>query len=425
MLSRCLLVVAALFVLLPAAAGAQTPADVFDPGDVKALHLELENEGDWDTIRRDTTNSIEVPAWFHAEGDAAPILVSVRRKSSRALPDEIDPQKVGLKVDINEYVSGQEWRGLRKLSLENGTDTDPISEGLAWNLHERASGPGFYHPNYHPGRAAWATLTVDGANLGVYINVEQRDSQLLRNRVLIDTVSTRMSTSYRWLYEIDDVNGFEFEVGGPAHSATFTELCYPPFGPAPSKKGQSGGCATPSDTHLESRLPQVIDMPAMLTQGAVDAFSSNNDALFSHGKNYFFADSDQPLQYKRVYFPWDLDAAIRDPSANIYATAKGKRLEQTAFQSVILNHPAFRAQYNQIMLALTAAPNGPLSAPALNAFLDGVTTQDLRTALAEDPYMPMDADEHIAWTKNWAAKRIDSVRSQASATNPKPPARTP
>ena len=35
------------------------------------------------------------------------ILVSVRRKSSRALPSEADPIKVGLKIDINEFVDGQ------------------------------------------------------------------------------------------------------------------------------------------------------------------------------------------------------------------------------------------------------------------------------------------------------------------------------
>jgi hypothetical protein len=51
---------------------------------------------DWDTIRFDTTNEIEVPAQFWADGES-PILVSVRRKSSRALPSESNPLKIGLK----------------------------------------------------------------------------------------------------------------------------------------------------------------------------------------------------------------------------------------------------------------------------------------------------------------------------------------
>src|ERR1044071_7405771 len=82
------------------AAHAQAWPDVFNPFQILTLNLELA-PADWDKIRRDTTNTIEVPAQFWADGEA-PILVSVRRKSSRALPSESNPVKVGLKVDINE-----------------------------------------------------------------------------------------------------------------------------------------------------------------------------------------------------------------------------------------------------------------------------------------------------------------------------------
>src|SRR5687767_9049140 len=94
--------------------------DVFDPFTVRTFNVTLD-QADWDTIRFDTTNEIEVPADFWAD-DEAPIRVSVRRKSSRALPSEADPRKIGLKIDINELVAGQQWRGLVKLSLENAGD---------------------------------------------------------------------------------------------------------------------------------------------------------------------------------------------------------------------------------------------------------------------------------------------------------------
>ncbi len=152
----------ALSLIAPVPAMAQTWVDVFNPFQVLTLNLEME-QTDWDTIRHDTTNEIEVPARFWADGEEdTRLLVSVRRKSSRALPSEADPIKVGLKVDINEFASGQRWRSLTKLSLENGADTDPISEGLAWNLHEKATGPGFYPSDYHAGLAAWVRLFVNG-----------------------------------------------------------------------------------------------------------------------------------------------------------------------------------------------------------------------------------------------------------------------
>lgn len=297
--------------VLTAPAQAEAWQEVFDPNTLATLELELE-PADWDTIRFDTTNEIEVPAMFAASGEA-PILVSVRRKSSRALPSEADPRKVGLKIDINEFVDDQEWHGLVKLSLENGADVDPVAEGLAWNLHELAGVEGFYGAGYHPALASWVKVYVNGEYLGVYVNVEQRDRRMLENRGLFVRGQT-------WLYEIDDINGYALEVGEP-DSPTYSRLCYAPFRTALA-------CKTPSDAVLATELSELIDMQAMLTQGAVDAVTGNQDALFSHGKNYFFADFANGG--KRRYFPWDLDAVFGGGNVNIYGRVKGKRLEQTA-----------------------------------------------------------------------------------------------
>ena len=72
------------FVFTASSANAQAWPDVFNPFQILTLNLQLSDQ-DWDTIRHDTTNEIEVPALFWADGET-PILVSVRRKSSRALP---------------------------------------------------------------------------------------------------------------------------------------------------------------------------------------------------------------------------------------------------------------------------------------------------------------------------------------------------
>src|SRR5688572_1111928 len=114
-MTKSILRVSVLFmILLIAAPGASAQAwpDVFNPFQILTLNLQLAAQY-CDTIRHDITNEIEVPAWFWADGES-PILVSVRRKSSRALPSEANPIKVGLKIDINELVDGQKWRDLTK-----------------------------------------------------------------------------------------------------------------------------------------------------------------------------------------------------------------------------------------------------------------------------------------------------------------------
>ena len=163
-------------------------------------------------------------------------------------------------------------------------------------------------------------------------------------------------------------------------------------------------------------------MQTMLTQGAVDAFSSNNDALFTHGKNFRHIDFNTNLfpDRKRLYLMWDLDGAITDVEANIYAKRTRNGFSQTGYQRVILNHPTFRTQYNQIMTGLMA---GPLSETALHTFLNGVEAT-VTPALMEDPYAGFNSVGAPAslfdGLRNWVSQRIVKVQGQVQANLPRP-----
>ena len=391
--------------LIPSVVSAQIPdwPGVFDPFTVLTFNLTIDAQ-DWDTIRRDTTNEIEVPAQFWAE-DEAPILVSVRRKSSRALPSEADPRKVGLKIDINELIDGQLWHGLNKLSLENAGDISALHEGMAWQVHQLTADAGFYGPEQYPALASWVKVFVNGQYLGVYSNVEQRDTQFLRNR------GVRVS-GQTWLYEIDDIDAWALESGDP-HSPAFLALCYSPFAPAGKGKKESASCPTPPDSTLASELDALIEMNAMLAQGAVDAFLDNPDALFTHGKNFFYADFAHS-GLKRRYYPWDMDAVFRSTTAGIYGQVSRKGVTQTPYERIILNHPDFRVRYNTILSAMIS-PGGPLSEATLHAFLDALEPV-LAPVLATDPFSPGDAggfDE----LKAFVSARIANVQAQIAANN--------
>lgn len=390
--------------------------------DQQAYVDDLARAAAWDVVRFDTTTTIVLPAMF-ASGGETPILVGVRRKSSRALPSEADPHKVGLKVSINEYVSSQRWHGVTKLSLENGGDVSPVAEGLAWQLHQRAAGTGLYPIGYDPALSAWATVSVNGENLGVYTSVEQRNKQFLKNRNLWTT-----SSPVTWMYKADDIGAYLLDEGPSplpdgtvVNSPTYDALCFRPFRPTPT-------CATPSDQELATLLPSLIDMDVLLTEAAVDAYTVNNDAVMSKGKNHFFVDREGEL---RRYYPWDLDAVFgksdgTSTGTQIYAvgTSVVKRktvYTQSAYQEVLLNHPTFRAQYNRIMLALL---DGPLSVSALHAVIDAAQTT-LSPALAADPYVGAvlgggSVADHFASLRAWITSRDAAVRAQVSANLPAP-----
>ena len=413
---------AAVCFLWPVSANAQGWLDAFDPMQVLTLNLDIAPD-DWDTVRYDLSYDIEVPAQFWADGEA-PILVSVRRKSSDGLPSESDPKKVGLKIDINEYVSGQKWRSLTKLSLESSTASNVVKEGLAWNLHRMASGVLGY--GYDAALAAWVRVMVNGEYVGVYTNVEQRNKQFLRNRGLY-SAETKYGT---WLYKMSDLDSPTLKVG-TGDSPTSIELCYAPFKGATTGKGKgkksSSACSTPDDALLYTELNELIDMQGMLTMAAVNAYLADGDILFSKAKNFYYADFLNAGP--RLYLPWDLDAGLGGNGTTypIYAmpsnskkrgrkTQTATTYEQTAYQEIILNHRLFRAQYNQILLDLM---DGPMSVASVHAFLYELEVV-LTPALEEDPYIDLggSVSGHFNSLRQWIVDRDANVRAQIAANGP-------
>ncbi|MDA1006253.1 MAG: hypothetical protein O3A87_07195, partial [Verrucomicrobia bacterium] len=117
---------------LTTASAAPAWKEVYAPLTVRTLHLTVD-PADWtrvindQPVEGDTVSQERADAWFNEDGDA-PILVEIRRKGAT------DPvltngahTKVSLKIDINALVPGQLWHDLRKLSLEIGSASGPLT----------------------------------------------------------------------------------------------------------------------------------------------------------------------------------------------------------------------------------------------------------------------------------------------------------
>lgn len=386
-----LVVIAAL--LAAPRAGAQAPGwpDIYDPFTMHTLNLSM-NGNDWQTVQNDNSLSIQVPALFWT-GNEAPITVTVRRKSATALTGAQGYKKVSLKIDVNALVSGQSWHGLKKLSVENGDDMDVVTEGLAWAMHRLAAADPRFH--YDGGLAAWVRLVINGVDTGVYVNVEQRDKQFLRNRGVYAAGET-------WLYKVSGVHSPELKVGS-GNSPTFVALCYPPF-----QGNQTATCSTPDPATLAAQVPTYVNMDGMLTVGAVTAFVAGADALFPKAKNFYFADFlNGP---RRMYLAWDLDSVMGGQSVNfdIYTGGNGSPNSRT-YQSIILTNPTFRAQYSQIMNDLIC---GPLSEASIIALIDGVEPV-ISAAVAADPNNQIGSPAgHFQSIRDFVGQRIANVAGQ-------------
>lgn len=371
---------------------AQGWPEVFDPTVLRTLYLEM-SDADWQIVENDLTFEDERPAWFWAEGEEAnKLYVAVRRKSADPIPpaDGIGGPKIGLKIDINQYVSGQEWHGINKLSLENGDDNNVLTEGIACNLHQMASGPAGY--GYDSWRGNWVKLYINGHYYGMYFNAEQLDKRFMENRGLYVWHET-------WLYQYRGAYNYTLEVGDELNprSPAVNTLCYRPFrNESDPALEPDVFCDPPSPAALVEQLDSLINMQGMLTKAAVNAFVGNPDSLFTHERNSHFLDFSVADGRKRMYFPWDVDAANFQTSTTIFGTSTG-------YQQLILGNPVFRQRYRQIMCDLLA---GPLAEANLLALIDRIEPV-LVQAVAGDPYNQLGTN-----TVEDVASEFDQIRQK-------------
>jgi spore coat protein CotH len=219
--------------------------DIFEPHSLHSIYIETLEE-DWNTVRFDESTTIEVDAWLGLN-DEEKILVRMRRKGGDAYPSEADPQKVSLRIDINDLVDGQKFHGLTKVNLENGAGNGLVEEGLAWYLHQLATGPG--QTSTFAGLAAFVRVYVNGDYKGIYLNSEFRNKQFFRNRAVC------CADIAAWIYKYDAIDQPELKTQ-ETDSPTFNALCYAPFrgNNAIKGKNKTGGegadCPTPSDSDL-------------------------------------------------------------------------------------------------------------------------------------------------------------------------------
>ncbi|MHC4610479.1 MAG: CotH kinase family protein, partial [Planctomycetota bacterium] len=135
-----------------------------------------------------------------------------------------------------------------------------------------------------------------------------------------------------------------------------------------------------------------------------------------HGGNGFCADFLDGTP--RMYYPWDLDGITKSTRSNIYTRTKGRgRPDPTPYQEMIIGHPTFRAQYNQVMTDLL---NGPFNEADIHAFLDAVEPL-ISPSLEEDPNNNMDGGGvagRFDGIRDWISARILNVRQQVYEDQP-------
>jgi hypothetical protein len=353
---------------------------VYNPDQVLDFHLTM-SAADWATVQNDCTFEIYVPADL-ACGDGPAIRVGVRHKRSGGTV------KPALKIDMNRFVAGQTFYGLKKFDWENGvgssatgcgadgsSTSEMMREYLAWRAHitsgEMAS------------RVAFARATVNGAPLGVFLSVEEVDKPFVQRRLGDDN---------GWIWKFS---------GGPGDGQQTNEGIDDPYDDYFCFL-ERNGCAMPTAAQLAADLPARLDIPQLLSVGAVNAFLANHDGILLKQNNYIFYDWTGP----RAYFAWDLDTTMSDDYDVFTGTVSGGT---TLFTDALFTN--WEDDYDARLTALLA---GPFAVGAITAELDRVMTV-AGPALEADPLAGGSArtarDDLLAW---WTARHA-AVSAQVQA----------
>jgi len=171
------LVAASLLVIPLAACAALTPADhpLFDGDAVHEIYLTFDQPDYWSQLTYNYENYEDIPyieATF--DWDTTSMTIGVRFKGNSSYWSYYGDKK-SFKLDIDEFVPGQEIYGLDKFSLNNCfLDPSYVREKATYELCE-SMGVATCRTNY-------AALYINGSYWGLYLIVEQQDQEFIESR---------------------------------------------------------------------------------------------------------------------------------------------------------------------------------------------------------------------------------------------------
>ena len=316
------------------------PSDAYFALDrVLDISIEIAPE-DWDTLRHQTRTfedlleEIEkyelsrpfasIYTWFSGrvtvDGETHAD-VGVRKKGFLGSQSDTKPS---LKLRFDKYVDDQTLGGvIERMTLNNSIqDASMVNTCLAYQIFAAAGLPA--------SRCSFATVTVNGKNLGLYVHVEEIKPPFLERH---------FASAEGNLYE-GTISDFTSEYRG-----TFEKKTNEDAGDWSDVDAVLAALQDPSDAGWEA-LADIVDLDRFLTFWATESLVGHWDGYTGDRNNYhFYREPDGPF----VFIPWGVDDVFHlkddpNPFDNI-SDPPSSVLALSAIPNRLYNTPEWRAQY--------------------------------------------------------------------------------
>jgi spore coat protein H len=225
--------------------------------------------------------------------------VGVRYKGNFTYMASAGGLRRSLKIDFNRHDADQDFRGLKKINLNNGvTDPARAREALAFAVFRAAGVPA--------SRTAFAELTLtvpgkyDKEYVGLYTLIEQVDKTFLKDR---------FGSAKGLLLKPEGLRGLDYlgEDWGPY------EARYRPKTEAGKKQRRrliefAWLVNRADDARFQKEIGSYLDVDEFLRYLAANALLANLDSFLGFGHNYYLYLRPDTNQF--VFIPWDLDLSF-------------------------------------------------------------------------------------------------------------------
>ena len=374
---------------------APTPAptpeepEEIDPSDayfamerVLEVSIEIDPE-DWDTLRHQTRTFEDLMAeiekyqlsrpfasiydWFPAtvtiDGETH-TEVGVRKKGFLGSQSDTKPS---LKLRYDKYVDGQSLGGVMERMTLNNSVQDPsmVNTCLSYQVFAAAGSPA--------PRCNFATVTVNGKELGLYVHLEELKKPFL---------ARHFDSAEGNLYE-GTISDFTPEYRGTMEKKTNEDE-----DDWSDVEAVMAVLLDPSDAGLEA-LAELVDLERFLSFWATESLVGHWDGYTGDRNNYhFYREPDG----KFVFIPWGVDDTFHlkddpNPFDNI-SNPPPSVLALTAIPNRLYNIPEWRAKYAARMKEiLHSAWNEDMllgSVDAMAAIVQAHALPEAREGAAED-----------------------------------------
>ena len=319
---------------------ADDPSDAyFDMDRVLEVVIEIDPD-DWDTLRHQTRTFADLMAeiekyqlsqpfadiytWFPGtvtiDGETH-VEVGVRKKGFLGSQSDTKPS---LKLRFDKYVDDQALGGVMERMTLNNSLQDPsmVNTCLAYRVFAAAGNPA--------SRCSFATVTVNGRNLGLFVHVEELKKPFLARH-----------------FDSSDGNLYEGTISDftSSHRGTMEKKTNEDEDDWSDVDAVVAALQDPSDAGLEA-LGEIVDLDRFLSFWATEVLIGSWDGYTGDRNNYQFY---REPEGKFVFIPWGPDDTFHlkddpNPFDNI-SNPPPSVLALSAIPNRLYNIPEWRAKY--------------------------------------------------------------------------------